>query len=79
MDTRSSEQRAVRRRLGLGVATLCASVLTVLWPDWIEGVFHVDPDHGNGQLELVIVLVLAAVSVASFATAWSVRRQVPDS
>lgn len=29
--------------------------VTLVWQDWIEIVFKVDPDHGNGRLEWAIV------------------------
>ncbi len=38
-------------------------VLTLAWRDWIEIVFKVDPDEGNGSLEWAIVVTLAAVTV----------------
>ena len=42
-----------RRRLRLEVGLAMLSVLlffaTTLWPEWIEIVFGVDPDFGNGQ------------------------------
>jgi hypothetical protein len=31
--------------------------------DWIEKVFHVSPDGGNGTVEFVIYLVLISVAV----------------
>jgi hypothetical protein len=31
--------------------------------DWIERVFHVSPDGGNGTVEFVIYLVLISVAV----------------
>jgi len=48
-----------------------------LWRDWIEIVFKVDPDHGNGSLEWVIVagaLVFALVFSISAGREW--RRAV---
>ena len=33
--------------------------------DWIEKVFHVSPDGGNGTVEFVIYLVLIAVAVGT--------------
>ncbi|HTT92330.1 MAG TPA: hypothetical protein VMF65_22440 [Acidimicrobiales bacterium] len=45
------------------------AVLTLAWRDWIETVFGVDPDHGNGSLEWVVVAVLAIVTVALVAGA----------
>jgi hypothetical protein len=44
-------------RLGLAVGTAALFVVTVVWPDWIEIVFRVDPDRGNGWLEWVVVFV----------------------
>ena len=38
------------------------SVLTLVWPEWIEGVFGVDPDGGSGAVEAAIVVVLALVA-----------------
>jgi undecaprenyl pyrophosphate phosphatase UppP len=40
------------------------AVVTVFWHDWIEAVFGVDPDHGNGSAEWLVVLTLAVVTVA---------------
>jgi hypothetical protein len=41
--------------LALGNAVLL--LLTVLWKDWIEIVFNVDPDAGSGTLEWAIVAI----------------------
>lgn len=45
---------ATRRfKVELGLAGLSSQllVLTLAWRDWIEIVFRIDPDHGNGSLE----------------------------
>lgn len=63
----------VKRRLGkafwiesvLGSVTTFLALLTLIWPDRIEGVFGVDPDHGNGSFEWAIVAVCFAVTIAS--------------
>jgi hypothetical protein len=57
-----------RFRLELGLAAISAALLlaTILWRDWIEIVFRVDPDHGSGSLEWMIVAV-AALSAVTFA------------
>lgn len=59
-----------RYRWRLGVAASCAAVcwlllsVTLAIRDWIEAVFRVDPDHGNGSLEWLIVAVLFVAAVA---------------
>jgi len=40
-------------------------VLTLAVRDWIEEVFGVDPDAGNGSFEYVISIGLVAVAVAA--------------
>jgi hypothetical protein len=55
-------------------------VLTLVTPDWIEQVFHVEPDQGSGALEwaLVAALVSAAILFGGLARAeW--RRAQPSS
>lgn len=41
------------------------AVLTFIEPDWIEEVFHIDPDSGSGVLEWAIVVGLALLALAS--------------
>ncbi|MEU4195422.1 hypothetical protein AB0E69_26210 [Kribbella sp. NPDC026611] len=49
--------------------------ITLIWQEWIEFVFGVDPDRGDGSLEWVIVAVLAVVAVGSGLVArWEWRR-----
>jgi hypothetical protein len=32
--------------------------------DWVEQIFHLDPDHGNGMFELaILVLLVLAISM----------------
>jgi hypothetical protein len=54
-------------------ALACLSALlaltTLLWRDWIEIVFHVDPDRGSGALEWAVVGACVAMSVAFIALA----------
>ena len=55
-------------------------VVTVIDPEWIEGVFGVDPDHGDGSLEWLLsaALLLVSVVLAGFARrTW--RRMKPVS
>lgn len=40
-------------------------VATVAWPEWIEIVFGVDPDHGDGSLEWLIMGVTALCAIGA--------------
>jgi hypothetical protein len=58
----------VRRRfwieVGLAALSGTLAVVTLLWEDWIEIVFRIDPDRHGGSVERLIVLGLGAVSLA---------------
>ena len=47
----------------LAVVSGISTVMTVLWRDWIEILFGMDPDHGNGSVEWLIVVASLAVTV----------------
>lgn len=49
----------------LGMAT----IVTAVWPTWIEGLFGFQPDGGNGNTEWWIVAVLAVATIAAAAHA----------
>lgn len=67
------------RRGGLGLAFWVEAVvsacgvflglLTIVWHDWIEGAFGVDPDHGNGSAEWIAVVALLTVGATAGALA----------
>ena len=63
----------LRRRywieMGLALVSGAVLLLTVLWNNWIEIVFRVDPDQGNGSLERLIVLACLAITLATVALA----------
>ena len=42
-------------RLALAAISAALFVVTLVWHDWVEIVFRVDPDRGNGWLEWLIV------------------------
>jgi len=46
-----------------GSITGCLAVVTLFWHDWIEVVFGVDPDRGNGSAEWLVVVALFIVTV----------------
>ena len=47
----------------LGTLTGILFIVTLFSRDWIENIFHVDPDHGQGWVEWLIVVALALVTV----------------
>ncbi len=49
----------------MATASFVFAMLTLLWKDWIELVFRVDPDHHSGSLEMTIVLSAIAITVAA--------------
>lgn len=60
----------------LSVVSAALLLLTLLWKEWIEIVFRVDPDGGSGALEWAIVAAMLALTVAFGALA---RRDRPRS
>lgn len=40
-------------------------VLTLMWRDWIEAVFGLDPDGGSGSTEWAIVATLLAATLVA--------------
>jgi hypothetical protein len=65
--------RSMRRRFyaesGLSAASLILLILTLANHEWIEAVFGVDPDQGNGSLEWLVVAVLTVVTVVGAVSA----------
>jgi hypothetical protein len=55
----------------LAALTTGLFVLTLVSRDWIERIFHVEPDEGSGALEWLIVVGLLVVSIALIAAARS--------
>jgi hypothetical protein len=59
--------KGVRRRFwieaSLSTSSFALLVLTIIWHDWIETLFGVDPDQHNGLVEWLIVAVLALVTI----------------
>jgi hypothetical protein len=58
--------------LVLSLAALVLALVTLVWNDWIEIVFKIDPDLGNGGLEKAIVGVLVLAAIVS---AWLARTE----
>jgi hypothetical protein len=53
------------RFLSEAIAASAAGILgliTIFWSDWIEAIFGVDPDQGNGNLEWLVVAALLIIA-----------------
>jgi hypothetical protein len=48
---------------GLAAFSAAVLLLTLVTREWIEIVFRFDPDHGNGSLEWLIVVVAMVATV----------------
>jgi hypothetical protein len=59
---------------GLAITGGFLAVLTLVWPDWIEAIFGVDPDRHSGAAEWLVaggLLLAAATSSALAALEWN--------
>jgi hypothetical protein len=52
------------------LASAIVTVLTLLVPQWIEVLFGVDPDHGDGLLEWLIAGAFALATVVLGTLSW---------
>ena len=73
---RFSARTRLRVEVIVAALTGVLGVVTIVVPDWIEVVTGTDPDHGNGSLEVAIVIALCIVSVVLSAVAWRTRRRL---
>jgi hypothetical protein len=67
---------ALRRNLDtlLALCALIGLAVTLMWPQWVEGLTGLDPDGGSGAVEWVVVTVLAVLASVFGARAWKVLR-----
>ena len=49
----------------LAGAAFLAAMITLVWNDWIEAVFGIDPDHHSGSAEWMVVAGCLVLAVAS--------------
>jgi hypothetical protein len=59
------EMTRSRLEYALAGIFLGLAALTAVVPDWIEAVFGVEPDGGNGSLEWLLVLGFGLVAVVA--------------
>ena len=55
--------------IGMAVLTSVLSVVTLIWSHWVEMVFGVSLDGGNGMFELLLVVGLFIVTIILFVMA----------
>lgn len=57
----------IRSRTEAILATIFASlaIVTMVWPAWLEVVFSIDPDAGNGSLEWILTVSFGLLAVAT--------------
>ncbi|HEU5423584.1 MAG TPA: hypothetical protein VFU72_08600 [Nitrolancea sp.] len=48
---------------GFATLSLIFAVLTLIWKDWIEIVFRIDPDNHSGSLEWLIAFAALAIAI----------------
>jgi hypothetical protein len=60
----------------LAVVTAVLTVVTVIWPTWIESLFEASPDGGDGSAERLFALGWLAATVLFAALARRDRRRL---
>jgi hypothetical protein len=73
----------LRLWIEVALAALAAAMalLTIAWPEWIEGILGIEPDGGNGTLEWGFVAAsgLASLTLSLLARAnWASRVEVAE-
>jgi len=58
-----------------GILVVLGVLFAALPKDWLEERFAIEPDAGNGVVELLLVLVPIVVGAALIARAWLVSRR----
>jgi hypothetical protein len=74
----TNQHASTRFRVEAISATAAAVLasLTLLWPDWIESLTGINPDHGNASFEWMLVIGLAVASAGFSLLAWREWRRV---
>jgi hypothetical protein len=74
-----TNQHASPRFWAAAISATAAAVLsslTLLWPDWIESLTGINPDHGNGSFEWMLAAGFPVVTAALSLLAWREWRRV---
>lgn len=59
----------------LALLGACTTVIAVIWPNWIEMLFRVEPDNGNGSTEYGLAIgLLAATLLLTIRAGWTWRK-----
>jgi hypothetical protein len=66
VDVKKQLNRCFWIEMGVALASMVLLIVTLLWNDWIELVFRIDPDNASGTVEWLIVAVSFSVAVAFF-------------
>ena len=68
-------KRLIAAEIALAGLTGLLAVVSIFWRDWLEILFHADPDHHSGTTELLFIVGLAMLSVLlGCAARWQVVR-----
>jgi len=81
MSARSRRRLRLWFEIGIVAVSGILWIATLVWPDWIELLFHVDPDEGNGSVERALTVLLPVVGVAVAVLAgrdWRRSRSEPE-
>lgn len=55
--------------LALAIASAALLIITLIWNEWIELLFHVDPDASSGAAEWSVVTITVCVTLVSLVLA----------
>jgi hypothetical protein len=75
----ADERRAARRarwQLILAIVAAVLAVLAIVVPMWIEEVSGLEPDGGDGSLELLLPIAFAVPALALGGLSWRTRRRL---
>ena len=62
--------------IGLAALSLTVFVATLIWSEWIEIIFGVDPDQGDGSIEWLIIAMATVSALVAILLARSDRRRL---